>query len=174
SRHEVMFHKAAFRDEAGAVAGMAGVMLDINQRKRAEAALHETELRYRDVFEHASDCIALIDVTEDGRYILAAANPAARQACGLAEDEGLEQPIELSLATAAAAPFMERLAECVEARRTTRYETLFKGPAGPRTFIVNLVPVAQDGEPARRIIAIARDVTDEREVERFRSERERD
>ncbi|HLJ70130.1 MAG TPA: EAL domain-containing protein [Roseiarcus sp.] len=174
SRHEVMFHKAAFRDEAGAVVGMAGVMLDINQRKRAEAALHESELRYRDVFEHASDCIALIDVTADGRYVLSAANPAARRACGLAEDEGLEQPIELSMATAAAAPFMERLAECVEARRTTRYETLFKGPAGLRTFIVNLVPVAQDGEPARRIIAIARDMTDEREVERFRSERERD
>ncbi|HLH48291.1 MAG TPA: PAS domain-containing protein, partial [Roseiarcus sp.] len=93
SRHEVMFHKAAFRDERGAVAGMAGVMLDINQRKRAEAALHESELRYRDVFEHASDCIALIDVTADGRYILAAANPAARQACGLAKDEGLEQPV---------------------------------------------------------------------------------
>jgi diguanylate cyclase (GGDEF)-like protein/PAS domain S-box-containing protein len=172
SNHEVMFHKAVFHDSTGAVAGMAGVMLDIEQRKRVEAALHESEQRYRDVFEHAFDCIALVDVTADGRYILAAANPAARRACGL-PDNGVDQPIELSLSEAAAAPFLERLTECVAAQATIRYETLFKGPFGVRTFIVNLAPVAI-GDAMRRVIAIARDVTDEREVEKLRSDRERD
>ena len=171
--HEVMFHKAVFRDAAGALAGLAGVMLDINQRKRAEAALHESEQRYRDVFEHASDCIALIDVTPDGRYVLAAANPAARRACGIPED-GVDQPIELTLSEAAAAPFIDRLAECSTAQATIRYETLFKGPLGVRTFAVNLVPVAAVGKATHRVIALARDITDEREVERLRSDRERD
>ena len=173
SNHEVMFHKAVFHDQTGAVAGMAGVMLDIEQRKRVEAALHESEQRYRDVFEHAFDCIALVDVTPDGRYILAAANPAARRACGLPENVALDQPIELSLSESAAAPFLERLTECVAAQAAIRYETLFKGPFGVRTFIVNLAPVAL-GDTMRRVIAIARDVTDEREVEKLRSDRERD
>jgi diguanylate cyclase (GGDEF)-like protein/PAS domain S-box-containing protein len=174
SIHEVMFHKALFRDGRDAVAGMAGVMLDINQRKRTEAALHESEQRYRDVFEHASDSIALIDVTPEGRFVLATANPAARRACGLPDDGGVNQPVELTLSPNAAPPFLERLADCLAARTTTRYETAFKGPFGIRTFVVNLVPVMDADKAVRRIIAIARDVTDEREVERIRGIRERD
>jgi diguanylate cyclase (GGDEF)-like protein/PAS domain S-box-containing protein len=174
SNHEVMFHKALFRDSDGATAGIAGVMLDISRRKRTEAALHESEQRYRDVFEHASDSIALIDVTPDGRFALATANPAARRACGLPDDGGANQPVELTLSPNAAAPFLERLAECIAARATTRYETAFKGPFGIRTFVVNLVPVMDADKAVRRIIAIARDVTDEREVERIRGKRELD
>ncbi len=173
SNHEVMFHKAVFHDQAGAVAGVVGAMLDIDQRKRAEAALHDSEQRYRDVFEHAFDCIALVDLTPGGHYVLAAANPAARRACGLPESAALDQPIELTLSSTAAAPFVERLAECAAAQKAIKYETLFKSPTGLRTFNVNLVPVAAD-KGTRRIIAIARDVTVEREFERLRSDRERD
>jgi PAS domain S-box-containing protein len=43
SAHDVIFHKAAFRNAQGAVAGVVGVILDISERKRAEEALLESE-----------------------------------------------------------------------------------------------------------------------------------
>jgi diguanylate cyclase (GGDEF)-like protein/PAS domain S-box-containing protein len=174
SHHDVVFHKANYKDRDGAIAGMAGVILDINKRKRAETALLESEQRYRDVFENASDSIALIDVTAEGRFTLSAANPAARRACGLAEPNGDEPFVEVALSPTAGAEFIERLSGCVASRTTARYETLFKGPLGIRTLVVNLVPVTDTEGAVRRIIAIARDVTDEREVERLRVERERE
>ncbi len=174
SLHEVMFHKAVFRGPDGAVAGMAGAMLDIERRKRIERALQESEQRYRDVFENVSDCIALIDATADGRFVLSATNPAARRACGLPEPDGTEPFIETALSPSASAYFIEKLAQCATAGTTVRYETAFDGPLGTRTLVVNLVPVADPGKPVRRIISIARDVTDEREIERLRGEKERD
>lgn len=40
--HEVIFHKATFADETGAVRGIVGVMLDITERKKAEEELRES------------------------------------------------------------------------------------------------------------------------------------
>jgi diguanylate cyclase (GGDEF)-like protein/PAS domain S-box-containing protein len=174
SQHEVMFSKAVFRAPDGAIAGIVGVMLDIDERRRAEKALQESERRYRDVFENVSDCIALIDATADGRFILSASNPAARRACGLPEPGGEEPFIETTLSPTASAYFIEKLVQCVTARNTLRYEAAFDGPSGTKTLLVNLVPVADAEKPVRRIIAIARDITDEREIERLRSEKERD
>ena len=56
---------------------------DISRRKKAEQALHESEARYRALFEHSSDMILIID--EDGRYI--DANPQAERLTGYSRSE---------------------------------------------------------------------------------------
>ena len=43
SIHEVMTHKALFRNVEGAISGIVGVIFDISERKRAEEALGESE-----------------------------------------------------------------------------------------------------------------------------------
>jgi PAS domain S-box-containing protein len=45
TRHDVVFNKAVFTDAEGNVAGLIGVILDISERKRAEAALQENNSR---------------------------------------------------------------------------------------------------------------------------------
>ena len=49
SLRHVVFNKATFTDENGAVAGLLGVMHDITGRKKAEAALQESETRFREL-----------------------------------------------------------------------------------------------------------------------------
>jgi PAS domain S-box-containing protein len=54
-------------DEAGGASGMWGIVRDITERKQAEAALRDTENRYRLLFDQSPDGIVIID-TETLRF----------------------------------------------------------------------------------------------------------
>jgi two-component system cell cycle sensor histidine kinase/response regulator CckA len=56
----VIYAKDDFLDANGEVNGLVGTFLDISEHKRAEMALQESELRYRTLFEAASDSILMM------------------------------------------------------------------------------------------------------------------
>jgi PAS domain S-box-containing protein len=68
------------------IVGLRGLIVDIDQRKRAEESLSESEDRYRELFENASDLIYAHDL--DGRYI--SVNGAVEQITGYTPEEVLK------------------------------------------------------------------------------------
>ena len=58
------FHviKVPLHDDAGKIVGIRGIARDITDMKQAEAALQESEERFRMLFEHAPDAYILTDV----------------------------------------------------------------------------------------------------------------
>ena len=64
--------KAPYRNAADEIVGLVGVSRDISARKKVEAALTESEERFRTLYENAT--VGLYRTTPDGRILLA--NPA--------------------------------------------------------------------------------------------------
>lgn len=60
-RRDFCFNKAAFKNDAGNIAGLIGVMLDITGIKRAEETLRHSEEKYRDLVENISDIVYSLD-----------------------------------------------------------------------------------------------------------------
>jgi len=83
SRFLAAVNLTALRDEKGALCGFVKQTRDISERKAQEAALRESEARYRSLFEHTNDALLLI--RPDGGIL--SANPAACKLFGHAERE---------------------------------------------------------------------------------------
>ena len=80
--------KAIFNEQGQAIK-LFGAVLDITDRKRAEAALQESERVFRAIFNGAMDAMTITDDT--AQYV--DANPAACQLFGLSKEELLKAKI---------------------------------------------------------------------------------
>ena len=61
-QHDAIYYKATFRHADGRVAGLIGTIIDITERKQAEAAMKASEERYRAMFENAAVGITRVDL----------------------------------------------------------------------------------------------------------------
>jgi PAS domain S-box-containing protein len=68
-KRNVVFHKATFQRGGGAVGGLIGALVDITELKRKEAALTESEERFRNLVETTSDWIWEVDENAVYTYV---------------------------------------------------------------------------------------------------------
>ncbi|MGB7593271.1 MAG: PAS domain S-box protein [Terriglobia bacterium] len=80
------FHlvKAPMRDHAGKIIGLCGIARDITERKRIEAALRESEEKFRGFFQEAAEGI-IVATIETKKFVYA--NPAVCRMLGYTEEE---------------------------------------------------------------------------------------
>lgn len=76
-------------DSQGRVSGIVEIAHDITGRKRSEKALYESEKKYRDMFESATDAIFILDL--DGNFI--DVNSIAYSRLGYSKEEMLSMHI---------------------------------------------------------------------------------
>jgi PAS domain S-box-containing protein len=151
--------KVVERDDTGSPIRMAGVIHDITERKQAEAALLESEARFRSLYESSHDAILL--TAPDGRIF--AANEAA---CKLFEYTEAEL---IQLGRGAVVDRTDpRLAPALaERERTGRFRgelTMLK--RGSQPFPVELSSnVFRDKDGQLRTSMIIRDITERKQAE---------
>ena len=87
--HDVVFHKAVFKNADGQVSGLIGVILDITEHRRAEEALCQSEEKYRNIFNNAVE--GIFQATPAGRFLTA--NPALARIYGYGSPEELIETV---------------------------------------------------------------------------------
>jgi PAS domain S-box-containing protein len=80
---DAIYYKATFNDASGEVAGLVGAIVDITGRKKAEAAVRESEERWRSIIDSANDGILVYDRSLNVNFV----NRAAERILGLARAE---------------------------------------------------------------------------------------
>ena len=85
----VLSHKVPLRDHNGDIIGVAGMSIDISERKSAEEALRQSEEQYRQLFEQSLDAIYV--ASRDGRAL--DFNQAAMTLFGYSREEILQMSI---------------------------------------------------------------------------------
>jgi PAS domain S-box-containing protein len=163
---------SAVRDAAGRVRSIVAVMLDITERRRAEAALAETLALNRTITDNTQSCLLMMDA--QGRATFA--NPACERVSGFKSEELIGQALHEKVhhAHPDGTPFP--IEECPLTRALTLqeavvgYEDVFVHKDG-RFYPVRCAarPIIVSGEPIGAVVEV-QDITEER---RAAAERER-
>ena len=155
--HDVVFNQSTFRDNAGNVAGMVGMIQDITERKQVDRSLQASEAKYRMLVEHQGEGIVIADLDEQITY----SNPAGEQIFGVQASMLTGRKVTEFVSAASAA----RLAGETGKRRRgerSKYELEIIQPCGvARTIMVTGVPQTSEDGAVIGTLAILQDVTDQ-------------
>ncbi|MBI5017093.1 MAG: PAS domain S-box protein [Deltaproteobacteria bacterium] len=149
------------RDATGTIAKVVVAYADVTDRLRTERALRESEERYRDLFENASDLIQ--SVRPDGSFVFV--NRAWTEALGYSPEEVGRLTVFDVIAPECAASCRTALARVLGGETLRGIEITFRTKDG-RTLLLegNATCSFEDGRPiATR--GIFRDVTEKRLLE---------
>ena len=165
------------RDAHGAISHFIAIKQDITARTQAEAALRESEERYRLLAENLTDVLLVFDVNLRLVYV----SPSVRRQRGFSPDEVLAQTMEERLTPGSLAVARQVLAEEMAAEQSgqadpSRSRTLdLELPRRDGSTVWTEVNVSSlrdaDGRP-QGLIAVSRDITTRKRVEAAKEQME--
>jgi PAS domain S-box-containing protein len=155
------------RDQQGEIQGAVGVFVDITARNLAQAALRESEDRYRDLVEHSEDLVC----THDLAGKLLSCNPAPARILGYEVAELLDIPMQELMAP----EFREQFESYLARVKTTGADKGLMAVitrTGDRRIWEYQNTLRTEGVPSPIVRGIAHDVTErmraEKSLQRFR------
>jgi PAS domain S-box-containing protein len=145
------------KDENKLTLGQVVTMRDITARKLAEEKLYESESRFRQIVENASDLIYRTDLNGYFTY----ANPSALHAMGFKSEDEVLGKFYLDLTTPEARHKLKRTYQHQFASRTKNSYHEFPAIAadGSERWFGQNVQLIQDGDEIIGFQALARDIT---------------
>ncbi len=139
-----------------------------------EQTLRETELHFLELFEHTSDIVVIFAARPNGEWICETMNPACEQTTGIRITDCIGRTPQACLPAKTARLLTAGFRACRDGKHVIRREHPIDLQDGRRWFNTVLVPLADAAGRVRRIVCIARDVTERRQtLESLRASEER-
>lgn len=157
----VEYMTAPMRNDRNEIVATVVTFQDITERKRAEAALRESEERYRELFENAKDTIYVHDL----RGIYTSVNRAAEQLTGYSREEIIGKHFSDFLAPEYLPRVRDHLGKKLTEQRPTSVEVEVIARDGRRVPVeLSSNVVCENGVPVG-VQGIARDITERKRAE---------
>ena len=148
-------------DETGRVTGLWGTTQDITERKRTEEALTQSEQRFRDLFENASDVIYTADF--EGNFT--SLNRSGERMTGYSREEALHLNFSQVVSPETLKMVQEMTRRKLNSCDETVYELEMLRKGGePLLVEVSSRAIYERGKPVG-IQGIGRDITERKQVE---------
>src|SRR5919204_4997347 len=136
--------------------GFLAVQRDITARKATEAALRDSEARYRTLAEAAHDSIFIVDRLARIEY----ANAASCERFGIRSDNQIGKLLHDVFPQATADRIWRELSTVFTTGERHYYEARFETPQGELWLGTWLVPMSQVGSEPTAVMGVAREITD--------------
>ena len=147
------------QQDVEAVQILASMVNDIVGRRRIEAALNDSEVRFRTLVEQAGDGFFVLDIQGNVRSV----NTAACTQMGYSKEE----LVQLSMFDLAASPSREKFDRnlaLIEKSSPIRYETVYRRRNGT-TFPAEVTRSFVTMQGTRYLLTLVRDITERKEAE---------
>jgi PAS domain S-box-containing protein len=138
------------------------VQRDVTARKHLEAALRESERRYRTLADAAQDSIFIVNRAGQIEY----ANDVSAARFGMSSADILGKRLEDVFPPTTAAEMWRELSAVFATGRRELFEQAFDSPAGELWLETWLVPMSGEGSEPHAVMGVARDVTERKVLER--------
>jgi two-component system cell cycle sensor histidine kinase/response regulator CckA len=153
--------KLPLRDEKGRIIGLVGIGRDITERKRAEAALRESEGKFRSIFDSASDGMFLVDL-ETREFVLC--NAACSRMLGFSNEEFVRLDIA-DIHPVEDLPFVfEQIGNIAKGMEGVQHELRFKRKDGG-VFYADVSPALMTLAGRKSILVVFKDITERKHAE---------
>jgi two-component system sensor histidine kinase/response regulator len=158
---DVQLDDQMLHDPSGEIIGIRATMQDIVDRRRTEEALIQSEQRFRDLFENASDVIYTADFSGNFTSL----NRSGERMTGYSREEALHLNFSQVVSAETLKVVQEMTARKIESNNETVYELeFFKKDGQPLQVEVSSRAIYKNGKPVG-IQGIGRDITQRKQVE---------
>lgn len=134
---------------------------DITARKEAEAALLQSEHRYRQIFESVSDALYMMEITPEGRIRNLEFNPAFEMSTGLSRHDLVGRYIDETFPPEAARITEAKIRCCLATGQRHDEMITLERLGSTRHLHATVIPVRDESGRIHRVVGIGRDITDQ-------------
>jgi two-component system, cell cycle sensor histidine kinase and response regulator CckA len=134
-----------------------------DSRDLGRGAAHDGALeQLQSMFEHLSDGVFVVNVVEGPGFVFEAVNHRTAEWLGMPREQAAGQRLEQLVPPQEAQRIVAIYRRCAESGRTERYEETPLALRPDMTFQTTLIPIRDEQGSVRRIVGVARDITDQK------------